>query len=192
MRVKFVFSTLIAALLLSVGAGGAAARSFEVSEQRVTGTSRGMVFESSSGNVTCDVTRVITLHRRTFAKVANTLIGYVTDVRATNCTERSTGALTETLPWHVTYGGFSGTLPRITEMRLNVLNVTFLFTIFGVSCLFAGTGEGRLAVSAGSASTLRLNEAVAFNLAAGGFFCPRTYRMRGTLNLSPILMIRLL
>jgi hypothetical protein len=45
-----------------------------------------------------------------------------------------------TLPWHVQYGGFTGTLPTITSIRTNIIGFAFrIREPFGVTCLARST-----------------------------------------------------
>jgi hypothetical protein len=44
--------------------------------------------------------------------------------------------LQETLPWHITYAGFTGTLPDILSMRARVHGVSYEDTLANMRCLF--------------------------------------------------------
>jgi hypothetical protein len=69
----------------------------------------------------CAVTLDGSFHSRTISKVAGALIGVVTRTTLTGC---SATVLTETLPWHVAYGGFVGTLPTISSMTMSLASVS--------------------------------------------------------------------
>ena len=108
-----VLCTAMATALLAFGVGTATARNFSVSNQNIRATFHEIEFVAGSVTNTCDVTLEGSLHARTIPKVLNSLIGYVTRVEVSNCRVVTT-VLTETLPWHVRFRGFSGNLPNIS------------------------------------------------------------------------------
>jgi hypothetical protein len=104
---------LASALLLAAAASSATARSLSVSNQNIRVTWSSLEFVSGV-TLRCRVTLEGSLHSRTITKRLGTLIGAIT--RATfderNCTNGTLRPRTETLPWHITYEGFTGTLPQ--------------------------------------------------------------------------------
>jgi len=60
----------------------------------------------------CPVTLEASYHSTTSAKVVGTLSGYMTRALLGRCITGSATILSETLPWHIQYGGFNETLPR--------------------------------------------------------------------------------
>jgi hypothetical protein len=141
---KVWLALLGATVAMGALVGTASARSLSTSNQSIRATWAAMEFSSPSTgvNVRCPVTLEGSLHSRTIAKVANSLIGYITRaiVAEPSCTGGSAKALTETLPWHVTYGSFAGTLPNITSIRTPVLRSSFniIAVFFGIriTCTF--------------------------------------------------------
>jgi hypothetical protein len=93
----------------------------------------------------CALTLEGSLHSRTLVKTTGALIGYITRATLGTCSRGSATILSTSLPWHVRYASFSGTLPNIT--RLNSTFTGFQYQIrepvFGVTCLAAG-GVGQL------------------------------------------------
>jgi hypothetical protein len=121
---KLLVAVVTATALLAVGVGGASARRLSISSQtwKVSFTR----FEWYSGfvRIRCPVTLEGSMHARTFAKVAGSLVGYVTSATKGTCTLNEATVLTETLPWHVRYSAFNGFLPAISQLALNVIGVS--------------------------------------------------------------------
>jgi hypothetical protein len=92
--------------------------------------------------VSCPVTLEGTLHSRTISKISGLLIGYITRAIAgeASCTGGTARALAETLPWHVQYLSFAGTLPNITSFSAGVIRASFQVSasVLGsiVTCLY--------------------------------------------------------
>jgi len=127
--VKLALTALAASLLLSTAISTASARNLSITNQnfRITWTS----LEFIAGAATrCLVTLEGSFHYRTILKNPRSLIGLITKARvqrpciegtgsAFNGVERYNGVVpSNSLPWHVTYEGFSGTLPRIEAVLL--------------------------------------------------------------------------
>lgn len=148
-RSKLVLSALVAAIVLSA-AGTAQARRFELSNQlfrAVWGAGHRLTFastaEGSSFIVVCEVTLEGSFHSRTLSKTCGQLVGYVTRAAfALPCEGGTFSIPPTTLPWHIRYDSFVGTLPNITRIRLQLVNAAFLLRItFGVNvgCLYQST-----------------------------------------------------
>jgi hypothetical protein len=120
-----------------------------------------MDFINSEAGVTlrCPLTMEGSVHSRTLAKVGGSLIGYITRAAfaESSCSGSTWRVRTETLPWHVTYLGFTGTLPNITYVWVNTrtgFDVTATFFGFPVRCSYrAGTAKGTFARESGGALT---------------------------------------
>ena len=137
---------LIGALGVSPAAGN---RSLEVEP---SGVVRGVLLEGQQLfiafgrlRIRCRSTLTATMNAR-WAKVRDAFTGRITEVAIGGCTTTETGTITVRalgLPWNLTYMGFGGTLPNITEVRLSIPNAQFLsvYTLFGMTirCLFQGT-----------------------------------------------------
>jgi hypothetical protein len=120
-------TALVAALLLAAAIGTASARNLSVSNQSFRVTWSRLDFEGRLGIPTqCQVTLEGSFHSRTIAKVLRALIGAIT--RAAVKTESCTGgrATISGTPWHVTYQGFTGTLPNITAIVIALERYRFI------------------------------------------------------------------
>jgi hypothetical protein len=161
-RSKLLLTTLTAALVLSVAVGIASARRIEASEQRVYIIWSALEFKSGILNpIRCPVTLLGSFHSRTISKVSGQLVGFINHgtVAEARCTGGRARVLPETLPWHVRYDSFAGTLPTITRIRLQLINASFLVEAFGfASCLYRTEATrpalGDAAVSAEEVTTL--------------------------------------
>lgn len=129
--VKLILTALAASLLLSAAVSTASATRLEVSNTDFRATWTSLQFAAPGGEVRCQVTLEGRFHTRTINKVARALIGGVTrvNVKQETCTggigagfngvERYNGTTTpNTLPWHVTYEGFRGSLPNISSVLI--------------------------------------------------------------------------
>jgi len=82
-------------------------------------------FIAGSNTASCNVTLEGSFHSATIAKVNEALIGNISRASVNSCTGGSATALAETLPWHVRYSGFTGTLPNITGVKLRIISDSF-------------------------------------------------------------------
>ena len=128
---KLSLAAVAAALLLASAVSNASATRLSTSNQNLRLTFTSLEF-NVPGVVTvrCKVTLEGSFHSRTIAKVARNLAGAVTKAIAKQetCTngsgstfngvERYNGTTSpNTLPWHLTYEGFTGTLPNIASLQ---------------------------------------------------------------------------
>ncbi|HEU4721162.1 MAG TPA: hypothetical protein VFS59_07335 [Gemmatimonadaceae bacterium] len=114
---KLGLTALVAAVLLAAALSTASARSLSVSNQNIRVTWSNIEFVGTV-TIRCQVTLEGSYHNGTISKVRGTLIAAIS--RATVKTESCTNARVraEGLPWHITYEGFRGTLPNMTEVFL--------------------------------------------------------------------------
>jgi hypothetical protein len=144
-RTKYLSLGLATAILLSLAVSSASARRLATSSSTFRGTWANLVFEETSTlNVSCPVTLEGSFHSTTLSKVADSLIGYITRavVAEASCRGGRARAKTETLPWHVRYESFVGTLPNITELKSRIVGATFTVepTGSGLACTYQSTG----------------------------------------------------
>lgn len=128
-------ATLIATTLaLALAVSNAAATHLRVSNQniRATWTSLQLSNTVNAETILCPVTIEGSFHNSTIAKTVGALIGYVTraSISAT-CTGGSATIHQESLPWHITYEGFTGTLPNIATEKLLVIGAFFEIALPG-------------------------------------------------------------
>jgi len=158
-RSKLALAGLAATLLMAFAVNSASANHLSVSSQnfRLVWTALTFFGEgtgSTENTIICPVTLEGSFHSSTLAKVIGALIGHVTraTVVGTSCTGGRATILQETLPWHVTYEGFSGTLPRITAVRLLLRNTASFSKQTVASARRAYTRKTALAPQAKSSS----------------------------------------
>lgn len=193
-RSKLLLAGIIAALVLGTLVDAAPANRLSLSGQQWRAVWGNLRFLSAFASLECHVTLEGSFHSRTLSKVLEQLIGYVSKatIDETHCTGGSARALTEMLPWHVRYNGFSGSLPEINELHLRVVNFAFLIQVNGTSCLYRSTASSPLRgwihlVESGIrplrvAERLRIDETASIPLSSGGFLCSSAFRWGGTSN----------
>jgi hypothetical protein len=139
--VKSLVAVVGATVLLGALANAASAGSFSISNQTLRATFPRVNFSGGFGTTECAITLEESFHRGTIPKVRGALIGYLTRVTiAPRCIRGSATVLTETLPEHIRYRGFTGFLPSIPRM---VSDKTAVHTrikdpTFGIECLMSG------------------------------------------------------
>jgi hypothetical protein len=163
-------------------------------------------YEMIAGETTinCTITRALSLHR-TISKVTGSLAGFVsttqgeTEREQPNCTESGGGrprfrALR--LPWHIQYQTFTGELPRIRELRLRIVGMSWLIEYFRglMSCLFEGNAIVDAPVVLGETiRALKYNiSEIALSISLSIVTCPSTMSIRGELTLARNLTVTLI
>jgi hypothetical protein len=129
----------------------------------------------------CAVTLEGSFHSRTIVKVREKLIGYITrgGFQNNQCTGGRTSVLSETLPWHITYQSFGGTLPRIESVLLNLIRSGFGAEFITNSCKVITTITSPLRVITnvntvtGTVEGMRVDETARIpgSNGPGGMFC---------------------
>lgn len=91
--------------------------------------------------VECAMTLEGSLHSRTFAKSVLSLVGLITRAVLGVCSRGTATILPGTMPWHLRYRGFRGTLPAVTALRFEALGYSYqIRESWGVTCLASGEG----------------------------------------------------
>jgi len=129
---KLGLTALSAALLLAAAVSVCSARSLSLSHQTIRVTWSRLDFVTANLTTRCQVTLEGSFHSRTVAKVERLLIGSVTSFLMRACT--SGAGIQKIAPWHITYEGFTGTLPNISAIRILLSRFRFLLVQFGVVC----------------------------------------------------------
>jgi hypothetical protein len=183
---------LTAALMLALAVGAASARNISVSNQNIRVVWSPLTFNGEGLLETrCNVTLEGSFHYRTIIKRERALIGLITRAGLTrpcprgiawiyNGTERNerlgNTTLPTSLPWHITYEGFTGTLPNITGIRILLDRARFLLEA-GFLCNYTtgptngGNAAGTALVGADGAITgLRTDETR--RISSPDPFCP--------------------
>src|SRR4051794_14739384 len=137
---KVLLAALGATVLLGALVSTASARNFSTSSQTLRASFREVRWRLPFGITNCQVTLEGSLHSRTIDKVPGRLIGYITSAALGSCSSGTATILRETLPWHVRYANFTGTLPNITSLGTNVIDASFrVRETFTITCLARST-----------------------------------------------------
>jgi hypothetical protein len=189
-RGAFVAAGLLAGMLMALAVSSASARRFEISNQAFRAVWSAMVFSNPEGSVrvVCPATMEGSFHSRTISKVHESLVGYVTRavIAEAQCQGGRARALPETLPWHVRYASFSGTLPAIRGVLFGVVGMSGLVEpVAGISCLYRSTELQQALVTAeieaeGRVGPLTWAIEARIGLSSGGLLCPREGSFSGT------------
>jgi hypothetical protein len=140
---KLALALPIAAAVLATAVATAPANRFEIPnwERGIRAAWSEFEFVIGQAIVRCPVTLEGSFHSQTFAKIARALVGYVTraTVNEGACTGGTARALAETLPWHVQYRSFEGTLPVITRISFRLVGARFGAAMEARPCLITTT-----------------------------------------------------
>jgi hypothetical protein len=191
LHTKLIITALAATALFASLAASATARNISITNRNIRVAFEPLVFNSNIARISCRVTMEGSFHCATISKVNRALIGYIS--RATSqeetCVSSSFAirgrAMTETLPWHLTYLGFRGRLPEAILILL-LENATFLLNnvpLIG-NCRYVAradafvTGPGGGGINEGNANVAP-NELTEYssentNCPRGRFFSVRT------------------
>ena len=190
MRIHRLAIAAIALLILALAVGSASANRLSVSNRNFRLTWTGMTLEDEVFAIDCNVILEGSFHSATIRKIRRALIGFISRARATadpcegdgemyflNGTEELQGRIVgNTLPWHVIYSAFIGTLPNI-YMEVGIVGASILVELPLEDCLYRSTAEEpwygifeRNFVN-GRITGFRNNELQPIPLNAG-FFCP--------------------
>jgi len=139
---KLLFTGMAAAFLMAFAVGTASANHLSISSRLVIIRWTPLRFIAGSNTISCNVTLEGSFHSATIAKVNEALVGHISRGSVNSCTGGSATILNETLPWHVRYAGFTGTLPNITGINLRLISASFRVQPSGsVVCLARSTIE---------------------------------------------------
>jgi hypothetical protein len=134
---KCLLALTASTVLLAAVVGTASAGRFSVSSQTFRATFNRIDFTGGFGTTECAFTVEGSFHSRTHAKVAGLLLGYVTRAGVGPCSRGSATVLTETLPRHIQYVSYSGTLPNLNAIQklARWLGLRILEPVFLIVCL---------------------------------------------------------
>jgi hypothetical protein len=137
---KLLLAVAGATVLLGALVSSASAARLSTSSQTLRAGFARVNFSGGFGTTECPLTLEGSLHTRTIAKTAGSLIGLITRAILGACIRGSATILTATLPWHVRYQSFTGTLPNITRLSTDVAGSAFQIRepTFGITCLASG------------------------------------------------------
>jgi hypothetical protein len=125
-----------AAILLGAMASAGSAGRLETSETRLRGVFRSIEFNTPGATTRCALTLDGSFHERTTIKDLGSLVGYLTRAILGSCTSGTGTVLTETLPWHIRYSDFEGTLPEIRSVIAHIVSASWrVRESGGIACL---------------------------------------------------------
>lgn len=138
---KLLLAVVGATIVLGAFVSTAAAGRISLSGTIANASWTRLNFSGGFGTMECEIILNKTLHSRSFAKVRGSLMGFITAANITRCARGSATILRETLPWHVQYESFAGTLPNITSIRTVIVGLSFRIRepTFGIQCLLSST-----------------------------------------------------
>jgi len=143
---KLLFAAAGATVLLGALVSSASARNLSVSNQSISGMWSSVEFNLPGATTRCHVTLEGSLHSRTMAKVLGSLMGYITRAILGPCLSGTATILRETLPWHVSYSGFRGTLPNIDSIIVHVTEAAWRVRESGGTNCLARSSAARPAI----------------------------------------------
>jgi hypothetical protein len=180
-----LLAALAAAAVVALAVTNASANHLSISTQRLRGTWQVVALSNNvtTGTVKCPATLEGSFHSATIQKVSRAIIGYVTRAAvgtAAQCTGGRATINQETLPWHATYEGFRGILPRIQDITLALIKASYIVAPNeGNVCRCTATTEdpmvaiGTRNTTTGAITSLRADESRGTPLTngPGGIFC---------------------
>jgi hypothetical protein len=139
---KLILAVASAAVLVAALVSTASANRLSSSSQTLRARFPNVSFLGGFGNTECALTLEGSFHTRTIVKTSGALIGYLTRaiIGGTHCIRGSATILTTSLPWHIRYESFGGTLPNITAINTTLTGVQLQVKepVFGIVCLASG------------------------------------------------------
>ncbi len=174
-RSRLLLAGLAAALTLAAATTAAPANNLSVSEREFRVTWTRLTFIAAGTSIVCELSLSGRFHARGLSKVTGGLVGFITAASLGRCERGSATVLGETLPWFITYNGFTGTLPVITGVRLNIVNASFR-AAGATPCLARTDTAEPFGVTAsvearGQITGLVANSALAIDIDDPGFLC---------------------
>ena len=146
--IRLVVSASLAALLLASAVATSSANRLSISNRSfriIWSPLRLSTLEEGGAVAVCSVTLEGSFHSSTVTKVLRALVGHISRASLSrpcplwfhNGSERvlERAAPATSLPWHVVYEGFTGTLPNISSAILLFRGVTFTLELGGGLCL---------------------------------------------------------
>lgn len=144
--------------------------------------------EPTESSVRCPLTLTGTFATTALTKTTRGLVGNIVNsaIGFPTCANGRPNVLAETLPWHVRYESFTGTLPAIGSIALEVIGLSYRWelNLLSISCLFSATeaapARWRASLERGGAITsVRWDETKRIP-GTGIILCPREATFGGT------------
>jgi hypothetical protein len=176
-RSKLLLAGLGAALLIAFAVNTAAANRLSIDDQDFDIIWSPLSFAAGGTVTRCNVTLLGSFHSAVISKTAGLLIGHITHGSVEGCNPGASATiLSETLPWHVRYASFGGSLPSISSVTLHLVGARFRVDPDGLPACLAGTtagqpGVGIAEISGGTVTGLRADENAEIDLEDESFIC---------------------
>ena len=138
-RGKLLLAGLAAALALSTATGAASAGKLSVNAQRLRIGWTPITILTSTAFIRCNATLEQSFHSGTIHKTVGALGGFAYLAEWRVCSGGNVRIRFITLPWHVRYLSFTGTLPSITGLRYGLVNLGLEVETGGVTCSLTST-----------------------------------------------------
>ena len=177
-RSKLLIAGFTAALMLTMAVSSASAGRLSITNRnfRISWAALELSSTAGTGPIRCPLTVEGSFHSATARKTVGALVGYVSRGTALTgaCTAGRATVNQASLPWHVRYRGFTGTLPTITGVAIGMIGMEFTVNTAGINCTTRTTAEepavGIMHLAAGGGITgARADET--FTIPLNGAFC---------------------
>jgi hypothetical protein len=184
---RILLASLVVAAFVLLQAGSAAAMRFEMpnGERGFRFRWISLDFILGANTINCEIRLRGSFHSKTINKVTGALVGYVEEAIFINlCTNGGAARfLTENLPWHIRYASFSGSLPRINAINLQLIGMRAqIVPMGGPTCLMTTTTINPLYLIAAVEESENTFASIAPNETVGipvmGMGCPGEVRLR--------------
>lgn len=187
LRVTLAALATAAMLTIAVGTADATRLEFPNWERGFRIVWNPLTLSAGSTIIRCPVTLEGTFTTRSIVKIPGQRVAAVTAAASNGCPGVNFTLLTTSLPWSMTYNSFTGTLPRIETVKLNLIGMAFQLETSGISCLATTRTErpfrGIATVNSGEIRTFTAEEGSSIET-SGGFFCgfsgPASFSGTGT------------
>ena len=186
---KLILATIAATLFMILMITAASANRLRLSSKNIRIVWTEMILTNGAGGeglITCPVTLEGSIHSATVSKVIGSLVGHINraTIAEASCRGGRATISQASLPWHTTFEGFTGTLPRIASMILSLQGVNFVIEVFGVVCGYGRPEENSRGIAnveaGGTITSLNSDTSIAIAKLTGGILCPSTGGFSGT------------
>lgn len=177
--VKLSIAVVSATFVLFALVGVASANTLSVSSLAMRSTWTSAEFIGGFSTIRCAFTVEGSMHTRTTTKTAGALVGFITRASVGPCPSGSSTVLTATLPWHVQYSGFTGTLPSINSVIESIIDSKWSVRepSLGATCLVTATA------SSPNTATFNLTSGSVTSVTLGGTIpCTGAINVTGTVG----------
>lgn len=201
---RLLLAGFTAALTLSLATANASAGRLSVSTRTftITWASLNQFTTGGAGFISCPFTLSGSFHSSTIAKVSGALIGRINrgTIATASCTGGRETVNQESLPWHIRYEAFRGTLPNITGYDVEVIGVKMTLDV-GFVCTMQSTAANPWVLitnvfpTSGRVTSVTPDPGVLIPLTGSGGFCAGAVgnaSFEGTSNSVTALTIRLI